>query len=125
MGQFVEVCRRGLKVNADKSKVMVMNGAEGLECKVYMDVIGLEHVSEFKYLGGVLDESGTCGAEYSRKVRSGRIVPGAIRSFLVNARDLQLECVRILHETVCTCSYVWQRDLLRKEKRSRIRTVDG
>ena len=33
VGQFVEVCRRrGLKVNAGKSKVMVLNGEEGLEC---------------------------------------------------------------------------------------------
>ena len=32
VGQFAEVCRRrGLKVNADKSKVMVLNGEEGLE----------------------------------------------------------------------------------------------
>ena len=31
--QLVEVCRRrGLKVNACKSKAIVMNGEEGLEC---------------------------------------------------------------------------------------------
>ena len=28
--------RRGLKVNAGKSKVMVLNGKEGLECDVYV-----------------------------------------------------------------------------------------
>ena len=28
VGQFVEVCRRGLKVNAGKSKVRVLNGEE-------------------------------------------------------------------------------------------------
>ena len=50
-GSFVEVCRRGLKVNAGKSKVMVLNGEEGLECEVSVDEIQLEHVSEFKYLG--------------------------------------------------------------------------
>ena len=34
MGRFVEMCkRRGLKVNAGKSKVMVLNGEEGLECE--------------------------------------------------------------------------------------------
>ena len=48
--------RRGLKVNADKNKVMVLNGEEGLECEVNVDGIYLEHVSEFKYLGCVLDE---------------------------------------------------------------------
>ena len=48
---FVEVCRRkGLKVNAGKSKVVVLNGHEGLECEVYIDGINLECVSEYKYL---------------------------------------------------------------------------
>ena len=32
VGRFIEVCRRGLKVNASKSKVMVLNEEEGLEC---------------------------------------------------------------------------------------------
>ena len=55
--------RRRLRVNAGKSKVMVLNGEDGQECEVYVDVIRLEHVSEFKYLGCDLDESGTDGAE--------------------------------------------------------------
>ena len=63
--------RRALKVNdAGKTKVMVLNGEEGLKCDVYVNGIRLEHDSEFKYLGFVLDESGIDGAEYSRKVPS-------------------------------------------------------
>ena len=31
VGRFVEVCRRGLKVNAGKSKVVVLNEEEELE----------------------------------------------------------------------------------------------
>ena len=55
LGWFAEVCRRrGLKVNAGKSKVMVMNGKERLECELHVDGVSLEHVSEFKYLGRVL-----------------------------------------------------------------------
>ena len=35
MGSFTEVCRRrGLNVNACKSKVMELGGEKGLECKV-------------------------------------------------------------------------------------------
>ena len=50
VGRFAEVCRmRGLKINAGKSKVIVLNGEEGLECEVHVDGICLEHVSEFKY----------------------------------------------------------------------------
>ena len=54
--------RRNLKLNAGKSKVMVLNGEEGLECEVNVDGIRMEHVFEFKYLGLVSDESGTDGA---------------------------------------------------------------
>ena len=46
------MCRkRDLKVNAGMSKVMLLDGEEGLECEVCVDRICLEHVSEFKHLG--------------------------------------------------------------------------
>ena len=53
-------------------------------------------MSEFKYIGCVLDEYGTDG-ECRRKVTSRRNVAGAIRS-LFNAVRLQLGCPRVLHE---------------------------
>ena len=94
VGRFAEVCRRrGLKVNAGKSKVIVLGGEEGLECEVCVYGTRLEHVSEFKYLVCALDESG------NERLASGRRVPGAIRS-LINARSLQLECARDLHESL-------------------------
>ena len=70
-----------------------------------------------------MDELGTDGAEFSRKVASGRRVAGAIRS-LVNARDLQLECARVLHETlvVPVLMYVSETMLCKKE-RNRIKAV--
>ena len=43
----------------------------------------LERVSEFKWLRCVLDETGTDGAEYRRKVVSGRKAAGALRYRLV------------------------------------------
>ena len=37
VGCFVKVCRRiGLEINVDESKVMVLNGEEGLEYQVHM-----------------------------------------------------------------------------------------
>ena len=89
LGRFAEVCRR--------RRLKVLNGEEGLECEVHEDGIRLEHIPEFKYFGCVLDEAVTDGAECSRKVASGRRIASAIRS-LVNARDLQLEFARFLHE---------------------------
>ena len=76
---FLYVCkRRGLKVDAGKSKVVLLGGEEGLKCDVCVDGTRLEHVSQFKYLGCVLDESGTYEAKYSKKVASERRVAGAI-----------------------------------------------
>ena len=92
--------------------MIVLNGEEGLGCEVHGDGICLEHISELselKYLGCVLNESGTDGAECSRKVVSGRRVAGATRS-LVNTRDLQLECARVLHETLLVPVLMYGRD---------------
>ena len=104
--------RRGLKVRADRSNVIVMNGEEGLECEVHVDGIRLVlvHVWEFKYLGCVMDESSKDGAEISRKVASGR---------KVNAIDLHLECARVLHETLLT----FGSETMLWEERSWIRAV--
>ena len=44
--RFAEVCkRRELKIYAGKSKVMVLNEEEGLECEVHVDAIRIEHIS--------------------------------------------------------------------------------
>ena len=72
----------------------------------------------------VLNESGTDEAECSRKMESGRRVAGAIRS-LVNARSLQLERARVLHESLLVPvitsgseTMIW-----REKERSKIRAV--
>ena len=73
MGRFVEMCRRrGLKVKAKNTKVMVLNGEDGLEFEVRVDGMRLEHVSESKYFGCILYQSGTDNAECRKKVASRR-----------------------------------------------------
>ena len=45
MGHFVGECRRSsFKVNSDKSKMMVLNGAEGSISEVLLVTMQLEHV---------------------------------------------------------------------------------
>ena len=87
-----EVCRRRGSAVRVRVRVRILNGEEGLESEVHLDGIRLQHVS----LRCVLKETGT---ECSRKVASGMGVAGAIRS-LVNPRDLQFECARVLDETL-------------------------
>ena len=70
-----------------------------------------------------MDESGTDRAECCRKVASGRKVAGMIKS-LVNARDLRVECARVLHETLLVPVLMYGSEtMLWKKKRSRIRSV--
>ena len=75
-------------------------------------------------MGCVLDESGTYGAECNRRVASRRKVAGAIRS-LVNGRDLQLECDRVLHETllVPVLTYGSETMLWKEKEGYRVRAV--
>ena len=54
---FVEICKRCLKVNVDKSEMIVLDGEEGLECEISVDWARLEKVSYLKYLRFVLGES--------------------------------------------------------------------
>ena len=75
-------------------------------------------------MGHVSDKSDTDEAEFKRKLACGRGVAGAIRS-LVNARDLQLECTRVLYETLFVPILIYGSEaMLWKEKESsRIRSV--
>ena len=71
-----------------------------------------------------LKKCGTGGAECNRIVASGGRVAGAIRS-LVSVRGLQLECARVLHETllVLVLMYGSETMLWKEKERSRVRAV--
>ena len=125
VGSFVEVCRgRSLKVNAGKSKLMLVSGEEGFQCEVCVDWMRLEHLLNFKYLWRVLRESITNEAECRRKVARGRSVAVVIRS-LVNARGLELQWARVLHQSLLLPIIMYSSEtLVWKEKgRSRIIAV--
>ena len=82
-----------------------------------------EDVSEFKYFGCVLSELGKDRVECSTKKVSGRIVAGIIRS-LERARNLQLLCLKALHEGLVVSFNVSGETILWRERvRSRSRAV--
>jgi hypothetical protein len=97
VGEFNGVCkRRGLAINVEKSKVMVMNGVD-VQCHLEVDGVQLEQVPVFKYLGYMIENKGIDDVECDRKVSNGRRVAGAIKT-LANTKNLSLECIRRLHE---------------------------
>ena len=70
---------------------MLLFWKEGLGCEVCVDGIRLEHTWDVFWTNQVQVSS--------REVASGMRDAGAIRS-LVNARSLQRECARVLHESL-------------------------
>ena len=71
-----------------------------------------------------MEESGTEEAKCSRKVASVRRVASAIKS-LVNARDFQLECATVLHETLLVPVLMNGSETMssKEKERSRIRAL--
>ena len=68
-----------------------------------------------------MDKSGIDEAEFSKKVVSGRRVACAIRS-LVKAKSFQLECAKVLHESllVLILTYGNETMIWRKKERSKM-----
>ena len=72
---------------------------ENTQCQIILDCKQLEQVTEFKYLGYMLNEKGMNDTEYGKKVTSGKKVAGAIKP-LVNAKRLSCEHNRVLNESM-------------------------
>ena len=62
--------RRGMKVNRSKTKYLCING-ENSEKTMKMEDTKLPRVKEFKYLGSMMQESGSCEREVKRRVQVG------------------------------------------------------
>ena len=74
--------------------------------------------------GSVLGVSGRDDAEYRRNVASGRKVAVDVRS-LVNARDLQRECARALHEILLVPVLLYSNETMiwQEKENFRLRSV--
>ena len=55
-------------IREEVSKSMLLGREEGFWCEIHVDGTQLEQISEFKYLGCVLNKSGTDDVECCRKV---------------------------------------------------------
>ena len=71
-----------------------------------------------------MDEAGTDWAKCNKKVASERRVAVPIRC-LVNVRDLQIECIRVRHESLLVPVHMYGSEtmLCKEKERSRIRAV--
>ncbi len=114
--QFQRVCRRRkLRVNAEKSKVMIFERKEvevfkfGNQYKVNvpvderfaiaMGVERMEVVKEFKYLGTVLSKHGEMEGEVRESAVKGRSVTGSLER-VMKGRNASMEVKRGIRNSV-------------------------
>ena len=62
--------RRGMKISRSKTEYLCINGGNDDET-VKMEDIKVPRVKEFKYLGSIVEESGSCEREVKRRVHAG------------------------------------------------------
>ena len=142
VNEFYNVCtRRNLKVNCDKSKVMVferrkmeviefdtqyrvrVENEEG--CKVAMGGKCLEEVNEFKYLGTVLCKHGSMEGEIKERAVKGRQVVGSL-SRIMRGRNVSVDVKKGLRDSIVlpTLTYGCESWTWNEMHQSRIRAVE-
>ena len=69
VSEFGMVCeRRNLKVNVEKSKVMVFERGTDTDCDIRLNGCGMENVRTFKYLGSLLSKDSSMDGELGERV---------------------------------------------------------
>ena len=142
VNEFYNVCtRRNLKVNCDKSKVMVferrkmeviefdtqyrirVGNEEG--CKVTIGGKCLEEVNEFKYLGTVLCKHGSMEGEIKERAVKGRQVVGSL-SRIMRGRNVSVDVKKGLRDSIVlpTLTYGCETWTWNEMQQSRIRAVE-
>jgi hypothetical protein len=124
--KFAQVCqKRLLKINEDKSKLMIFEYGETSECDIRVNGRFIEVVDKFCYLGCMLSKDGTGSEEIDSRVMKGRSVSGAIKK-LVKEKHLSIQCARALHEGVLLPTLLYGNETLSMYERdaSRLQAVE-
>ena len=124
--EFGSVCKkRNLKVNANKSKVMVFERSEDTECRVSLEGEEMENVRVFKYLGSVMSKDGSLEEEVRERVQQGRKVAGSLKAVIKN-REVSMDVKRSLHDSIVipTLTYGSEAWTMQEGYKSRVRAVE-
>ena len=101
VNQFEKACaRRKLKVNSNKSKVMVCSTVtnQGV-AKIQLNGEILEEVNSFRYLGSMVSRGSGVHVDVKHKIMQGRAVCGALRRVWTN-RKFGMDVKKVLYEGI-------------------------
>ena len=125
--EFGRVCeRRKLRVNVDKSKVMVAGRDAGpLSLNIQLNGDSLEEVQSFKYLGSCFSSDGGVKEDVSMRVGEGMRTFGAMKR-LWNVRSVNVRAKRELYERVVVPTVMYGSEAwgLRVEERRKLDVME-
>ena len=81
----------GMSLNAKKTKVMVIDKKENIECKIKVEGKDLEQVHEYKYLGSWITDDGRCEEEVRRRIGKAKSDFWKFKEFLRSNINLNLK----------------------------------
>ena len=122
LSEFGRVCeRRKLKVNVEKSKVMMCSRRED-RANLNLSLNGkiLEEVHSFKYLGATVSENGGVGSDVRERVNQGAKVIGAMKG-VWKERALSTRVKRAMYEGIVVPTVLYGAEtwgLNKKERKS-------
>lgn len=89
----------GMRINADKTKVMVISNAE-ININIKMNETPLEQVGSIKYLGTIIDKTGRYEEEINSRITSATKLYHSIRNGFINKKEISTKTKLTIYKTI-------------------------
>ncbi|GBP71599.1 hypothetical protein EVAR_10812_1 [Eumeta japonica] len=101
------VKKRGMKVNIDKTKVIVVERGESVtECDILIEGQKVEQVKEFVHLGSLFTNDSKHDSDIERRVNAGNKVNGALLA-IMNSKSVSRQAHLVIHNGVLTLTLIY------------------
>src|SRR5580692_8781801 len=92
MNRLNETAKRyDIKINVNKTKVMVVSREEGRSVNLIIDGHKVEHVKTFKYLGVIMTENGSCIEEVKARIGMAKVAFNKTRERVTKGLKTELK----------------------------------
>lgn len=115
--------KRGMKINKQKTKVMTIGDGE---VKVEIEGTEIEQVNQFKYLGVVIENTGTQDAEINERIEKSVKLYYSMNSKFLNKKEVTRQTKMNVYKAVCRpiLTYGCESWVLTQRQKSKIQATE-
>ncbi|XP_068082743.1 LINE-1 retrotransposable element ORF2 protein [Anabrus simplex] len=120
-----ELKEKGMEVNVDKTKTMVISRNEERHC-IMVDSKPLEQVTKFKYLGSIISSDGKMEEEITERIGTAGRLFNAIRTNFLNKKEISKGTKLAVYKStfIPTLTYGCESWVLTERTKSRIQATE-